>query len=399
MWIDRGTEEVHSHSALSHVLNLFRRTATMSSSEEHGLGPDEQWSFVSLDATDVTIESSILKDMASVSCLGARSQADIPDSISDADVVALWHSVDMDAPLLARLTRCRCIIRMGVGYDNVDVAEAARLGIPVCNVPNYGTEEVADSALSHVLNLFRRTATLAARVAAGEGAAMKGPDAIAAAAGPHCRRIRGRTLGIVGCGRIGSAVAIRAKVFGLRVIVHDPWLRDGTEKALGVERAETLDELLAASDCVTLHCDANVTSRGLINAAALAVMPRGSFLVNTARGEIVDEAALADALRSGHLAGAALDVHCVEPFIVSSTSTASDSTAALSSPLAASDVPNLLCTPHSAWYSVESRAEMCALGAANARRVMTGQPVRCCVNADALPDSPRCAVQSARPQH
>lgn len=157
--------------------------------------------FVSLDAVDVTVESQILGEFATVTCLGAKKQSDIPDSIADADVVALWHSVDMDAALLAKLRKCKMIVRMGVGYDNVDTAEAARLGIPVCNVPNYGTEEVADSALSHILNLFRRTATLAMRIAAGEGAEMKGPGAIAKAAGPSCRRIRGRTLGLVGCGR------------------------------------------------------------------------------------------------------------------------------------------------------------------------------------------------------
>ena len=343
--------------------------------------------FVSLDAIDVTVETRILGEFATVTCLGAKKQSDIPDSIADADVVALWHSVDMDAALLAKLTSCKMIVRMGVGYDNVDTAEAARLGIPVCNVPNYGTEEVADSALSHILNLFRRTATLAMRVAAGEGAAMKGPGAIAKAAGPSCRRVRGRTLGLVGCGRIGSAVALRAKVFGMRVLAFDPWMRDGAEKALGIERADTLDALLRASDCVSIHCDANETSRGMINAEALAAMPAGAFFVNTARGEIVDEAALAAALKSGHLAGAALDVHCVEPFVVG---------ASPSSPLGAADVPNLLCTPHNAWYSVESREEMCTLGAANALRCLKGEPVRCCVNAQRL-EAPRCAVLSARP--
>lgn len=125
----------------------------------------------------------------------------------------------------------------------------------------------------------------------------------------------------------------------------------------------------------------------MINAKALAAMPAGAFFVNTARGEIVDEAALAAALKSGHLAGAALDVHCVEPFIVG---------ASPSSPLGAADVPNLLCTPHNAWYSVESREEMCMLGATNALRCLRGEPVRCCVNAKRL-EAPRCAVLSERP--
>ena len=247
---------------------------------------------VILDATDATVEQRALGDTAEVVAAGARDAAcrDVSDQmLGSADVLGLWHTVRLDGALLARARRCRLVVRFGVGFDNVDARAAGALGVPVVNVPNYGTEEVADAALSHVLNCYRGTAALAARDA------VRGPDAIAAAAAAAvgaggARRVRGEVLGLVGLGRIGTAVALRAAPFGFRVAFFDPYVADGAEKALGVERVDTLHDLLARADCVSLHCPA-AGNEHLLDAAALAALRPHAFVVNTARGELIDERA------------------------------------------------------------------------------------------------------------
>ena len=271
----------------------------------------------------------------------------------------------------------------------MDIAAAGALGIPVANIPDYGTEEVADSALALILGLFRGTLAGVERTARGEE--IRGADAIATAV-PYIRRVRGAVLGLVGLGRIGSAVALRAKACGFDVRFFDPHVADGYDKALGITREATLESLLRASACVSLHCNpvaagaepvaSRAAPRGYIDAARLAMMPRGAFLVNTARGELIDETALADALRSGHLAAAALDVHCAEPYARGRDG---------SGPLGAHDLPNLYCTPHLAWYSPESRREMRRKGAEAARGVLSGARLRNVVNAAYLDEAAMAA--------
>jgi lactate dehydrogenase-like 2-hydroxyacid dehydrogenase len=151
--------------------------------------------YVCLDAHDDAIENEVLSEVARVKMLGAKSASELSDSdLSEASVVAVWHTIWIDQPLLARLPRCVAIVRMGVGYDNVDIAAAGRLGISVCNIPDYGTEEVADSAIALTLGLFR--GALAGTRLLHEYAEVRGADAIAAAV-PYVRRVRGSVLGLI----------------------------------------------------------------------------------------------------------------------------------------------------------------------------------------------------------
>ena len=251
--------------------------------------------YICLDATEDDIERSVLNGAARVKMLGARSASELSDDVlEEASVCAVWHTIHVDETLLRRLKRCRAIIRMGVGYDNVDISAAGRLGIRVCNIPDYGTEEVADSAICLTLGLFRG-ALAGARLLNEPGVTVRGADAIAAAV-PYVKRVRDSVLGLVGLGRIGTAVARRATACGFTVIFFDPYVPDGADKAIGIRRAESLEALLAESDCISLHCNcasADVTGRAAaramparsINAAAFACMRPGCFLVNTARGE------------------------------------------------------------------------------------------------------------------
>ena len=236
----------------------------------------------------------------------------------------------------------------------------------VCNVPDYGTEEVADHAIMLLLAVARRLRMCDEAIRAGRW------DWRTAIPSP---RLRGKTLGLVGCGRIGAATALRAKALGLDVLFFDPLLPPGADKALGLRRADTLQDLLRVSHFVSLHCYLDPTTRHLIDAEALAAMPAGSILVNTARGPVVDQDALVAALDSGHLHGAGLDVFEREPL---------DNDRLRSH-------PNVVLTPHSAFYSVEGFIELRHKTAVEVRRLLTGVPPRCPVNLPFLA-SPRAVI-------
>ncbi len=312
-------------------------------------------------------ERRVLGGFAEVRALNARSQAELGAQIDDADAIMLYHYLRLDRPQIERLKKCRIIARPGVGYDNIDIVAARERGIPVVNVPDYGTEEVADSALGMALTLARGMHFLNSRLRRGIGAWN-----IEQAAPIH--RLRGRAFGIIGCGRIGSAAAMRAKSFGFDVVIYDPFIPDGVDKALGVRRVDTLGELLAQSHIVSLHCPMTPKTRSLIGAREIAQMPRGSFLVNTARGGIVDTAAVVEALAGGHLAGAGIDVLEQEP-------PATDSPV-----IRAWRDPNhpahdrLLLNPHTAYYSEEGCDEFRTKAAKEILRALKGEPLRNRVN-------------------
>lgn len=320
-----------------------------------------------LDGRDCSIEMPILKDVATVAFCDAQSTSEIHEKVLNEAVGALmWHTIILTKEDLEKFKALRIIVRIGSGVDNIDVKAAGELGIAVCNVPGYGVEEVADTTLCLILNLYRRTYWLANMVR--EGKKFTGPEQVRDAA-QGCARIRGDTLGIVGLGRIGSAVALRAKAFGFNVSFYDPYLPDGIEKSLGLTRVYTLQELLFHSDCVSLHCTLNEHNHHLINEYTIKQMRPGAFLVNTARGGLVDDEALAQALKQGRIRAAALDVHENEPYNVFQG--------------ALKDAPNLLCTPHAAFYSEAATTELREMAASEIRRAIVGtipDALRNCVN-------------------
>ncbi|XP_016140985.1 uncharacterized protein [Sinocyclocheilus grahami] len=320
-----------------------------------------------LDGRDCTVEMPILKDLATVAFCDAQSTQEIHEKVLNEAIGALmYHSITLTREDLEKFKALRIIIRIGSGYDNIDIKAAGELGIAVCNIPSAAVEETADSTLCHVLNLYRRNTWL--YQALREGTRVQSVEQIREVAS-GAARIRGETLGLIGFGRSGQAVAIRAKVFGFNVIFYDPYLQDGLERSLGVQRVYTLQDLLYQSDCVSLHCNLNEHNHHLINDFTIKQMRQGAFLVNTARGGLVDEKALAQALREGRIRGAALDVHETEPFSFAQ------------GPL--KDAPNLICTPHTAWYSEQASLEMREAAATEIRRAITGRipdSLRNCVN-------------------
>ncbi len=298
---------------------------------------------------EATIEAPILNAIAEVVLAQATDEASLLPYLADADALLLFHDIaSIGEATFAAAPRCKCIVRAGVGYNNVDLASASRHGVLVCNVPDYGTEEVADHTIMFLLALVRRLIPCHSAIRGGD---WHYETAVGAP------RLRGKTLGLIGCGRIGTATALRAKAFGLDVLFYDPLVKQGHDKALGIRRAETLDELLTQSHIVSLHCYLNETTHHLINAETLGKMRPGAILINTARGPVIDQAALVEALDSGQISAAALDVVEREPL--------DDDRLRFH--------PAVLFTPHSAFYSVEGFVELRTKAASEIRRVLLGQ--------------------------
>jgi phosphoglycerate dehydrogenase-like enzyme len=220
-------------------------------------------------------ETAVLEDVADLKLLQTSDEGDVAEHGTGADVLLVFHTIKLTERSIARLGRCRGIVRCGVGYDNVDLHAAGQRGIVVCNVPDYGAEEVADHALMLLLAVARRL--LAADRALRSGVW----DTTVVFGAP---RLRGRTLGLVGCGRIGTALALRAKALGMRVVAYDPYKPDGIEKALGIERCHRLDELLPRAEFLSLHCPLTRETRHMVNDRTLALLPPGAYVINTARG-------------------------------------------------------------------------------------------------------------------
>lgn len=324
-------------------------------------------------AMDVEIEKAVLGPEFEVDLVATRNPRDVPDSVwHAADAVLCWL-MPIDAATIAKLRRCRILVRYGVGYDVFDIAAAGRAGIPACNVPDYGTGEVADHALAMMLALRRGLPSFAELLAADPVAGWRW------SAGPLMKRIATDRLGIVGFGRIGQAVAARAQGFGMTVSWHDPYV--ASPDSLPGRRMHTLEAMLAESDIVSLHCPLTEETHGLIDAARLERLKPGAILVNTARGAVCDLQAVHDALRAGRLGGAAIDVFPEEPPDPDSPLVAAYR---LQPSWAAG---RLVLSPHAAFYSPQSWREMREKAATTARDFLTKGWLRNCVNRAFLPDA------------
>jgi D-3-phosphoglycerate dehydrogenase / 2-oxoglutarate reductase len=275
------------------------------------------------------------------------SADDILAVARDADAILVTYA-KLPADLLRQLKRCKAIGRFGLGVDNIDLPAAKALGIAVNYVPDYCLREVSDHAMALLLALARKVVLADRLVQSGR---WEVPPLV------PLRRLEGQTLGLLGFGNIPRALAPKAKAFGLKVLTHDPYVAADFLTAAGVENVG-FDDLLARSDFLSVHAPLSPATRGLMNAAAFAKMKTGAFLINTARGPLVDEAALVAALDSGRLGGAALDVVTTEPL-------------AKDSPLLGRT--NVILTPHTAFYSAEALEELQTKCASDVARVLHGE--------------------------
>jgi len=293
-------------------------------------------------------EEEVLREVdASVVIFSSSSAEEARAAFAAADAI-LVNLFPMTADIIEGLQKCRVISRYGVGYDNVDVETATRKGIWVARVPDYCFEDVADHALALLLSCVRKIPYKDRMVREGRWNLHKDQP---------CYRMEGRTLGILGYGNSGRC--FHRKVFGFgfaRVLVCDPNVRASVIRAAGAVPAP-LSTLLEEADYITLHIPLNPETRHLIGARELARMKRGTILVNTSRGPVLDERALAESLRDGHLAGAGLDVFEEEPLPRGSLLRTLD---------------NVIFTDHAGWYSEESVVELKTKAAQNVAAVLAG---------------------------
>ena len=267
--------------------------------------------------------------------------------------VVLTNKTRLSARTLAGLPRLQLICVLATGFNVVDLEASARLGIPVVNVPEYGSDSVAQHAIALLLELTNRVAFYDAAVKRGEWSDSADFTLVREPLSELC----GKSLGIVGLGRIGGRVARIAHALGMEILAHNPRHRVAPE-GIAVEWL-ALDELFGRADVVSLHCPLTASNEGLVNRARLERMPKHALLVNTSRGALIDEPQLAEALNNGVIAGAALDVSAREPI-------ASDN------PLL--NAKNCVITPHIAWATLAARRRLMATSAENIAAFLAGTP-------------------------
>jgi D-3-phosphoglycerate dehydrogenase / 2-oxoglutarate reductase len=275
------------------------------------------------------------------------AEVDLLRLAPQADAI-LTNWAQVPASVIAAASRLQIISRYGIGVDNIDVAEATKRGVIVTNVPTYCLEEVTEHALALLLALARKVCYWNNYVHANEWEITPGKPIF---------RVSGKTLGIVGLGKIGQTLVPKARALGLHVLAYDPFVPAERVAALGCDKAE-LDDLLRRSDFVSIHAPLMDSTRGLLNRERLRLMKPGAYLINVARGAIVDLLALAEALRGHWIAGAGIDVFDPERLPAGH-------------PLLSA--PNLVATPHVAFYSEESLADLQVQAAENVAAVLSGK--------------------------
>ena len=323
-------------------------------------------------SSDLSVETEVTgADVVYINPCKTRFEDVDPSAWRSCDAVIV-RRVQIDANVIEKMERARIVVRMGVGFDVVDLETCGAAGIAVCNVPDYGTTEVADSAIAMMLAFARGTAACDAALRADLKGSWTHLNNVTA------RRLRGATFGVIGLGRIGTAAALRAQAFGMRVAFYDPYLPNGAELSFGFTRARTLQELLTQADVVAIHAPLTKETRGMINAAAVATMKPGAYVINTARGPICDTAALLDGLKSGKLSAVGLDVLPKEP-------------ASLDDPLVAAWHRNepwicgrVLLNAHTGFYSPDALADMRRKSVETAYRYLREGRLENCVNAEYL---------------
>lgn len=312
------------------------------------------WDYPSLDLEQTVMDRADL-ELVPVQC---KTEDDVIAACQEADGL-LNQYAPMSRRVLSSLPKLKVLTRYGVGLDRVDVAAATELGIAVCNVPDYGIEEVSDHAIALLMGLARGTHRLDRAIRAGVwDFALVRP----------VYRMRGKVLGVIGYGRIGQATARKAAGLGLEVIAFDSRMNQPGFDMTGA-RSVGLEELFSDSDYVSIHAPHTPETNRMINADTLALMKPSAILVNTSRGGLVDTAALESALRNGVIAGAGLDVLETEPIQANHGLLA---------------LENCVITPHAAWYSEDAFVELKTKCAEETASVLRGWQPRYCLNPEVL---------------
>lgn len=330
--------------------------------------------FAILDSfTDNTIEKDVCKGNEFI-CYEARAEEDLPDDIEELDGCMVWHYINITEKTLNRLKKCKVIVRIGVGYDSVDIKAAGKRGIAVCNVPDYGTNDVADHAMALLLACCR-SINLYDKALHKDVLSNWNPEI-----GREINRLTDANIGIVGMGRIGHAVSLRAKSFGMNVLFYDPYIPDGYDKSYHIKRVETLEELFENSHYISIHAPLTDETKGMINGRLFDRVANPIVLINTARGGIVELEDVYDAMKCGKICKFAADVLQTEP--------PSAEYKIIKAILNEEDISDrVILTPHAAFYAQQSQIEMREKAAMILRDMAKGLKLRNCVNKEYIVNS------------
>ncbi len=304
---------------------------------------------------------AVLEGLATISVSSVGERNDWYAEASTADAIIVEGATFVTGEVMDRIgSRLRVIARPGIGVDRIDLVEATRRGIMVVNAPDGPTESTAEHAIALLLNLCKQVMVNDRVLRSGK------PFPPLREVTPGFE-VAGAVLGLVGLGRIGRRVAVIAHVLGMKVLALDPFVVPEQASTLGVELIPSLAELLPRAQIISLHCPSTPETYHLMNTGTLNLMPKGSYLINVARGALIDETALLAALRSGHLAGAALDVFDPEPPVTNH-------------PLFT--LPNTICTPHIASYTTASARRMQVMACEQIASALRGERPSNLVNAE-----------------
>lgn len=309
-----------------------------------------------LDHKDVREETEVFKEAGiEFEWLHCKTQDEVIEKCAGAEVF-LNQYVRMDEKIFKAIPTLKCVVRYGVGYDNIAIEDATKYGVLACNIPDYGTHEVADQALALMMALVRKITLANTLIRRGTWDYQKQIPV---------KRLSESTVGVCGVGRIGSEFARRAAALGCKVIAYDVEYKKPGRVFPDFVEFVSFDELLTRSDILSIHCLLNQSTYHMFGKRELALMKPSSYIINVSRGGIIDEGALLDALNEKRIAGAGIDVVEKEPL-------------SPDNPLLAHD--NFLITPHAAWYSEESAAELKRKCAQEAVLFLSGQKPRYPIN-------------------
>ena len=320
-------------------------------------------------SVEAKIEQEVVGTDVEIILYQAEKEKELPDNINKLDAVMVWHHIQVSKSIIDRLINCKFIIRIGTGYDSVDYKYAGEKGIPVLNVPDYGTEDVAEHAWALLVSLNRSIPLYQ------EMLLNNIQKNWVAAIGGYIPRLSGKMMGIVGMGRIGTAMAMRAKSFGMDVIFYDPYVQDGYDKSIQCKRIERLEELFRKSDFVSLHTLLTNETEGMINDDVLMHCKENLMLINTSRGKVVKNISVYNALKTGRLRAFGADVLEKEP-----PDEVNDKLIKAYVNQEKFIQNRMLLTPHAAFYAEESRVEMRYKAAEAVKRMIDGLPLKNCVN-------------------
>jgi|TARA_R110002020_G_scaffold173286_1_gene364095 phosphoglycerate dehydrogenase-like enzyme len=306
------------------------------------------------------VEKEVLGKSTNVKYFLCNNDSDWKGNLLEADVILLWHNTHMSSTVINKLQDCKAIIRNGTGYDTVDWLAAASRDIPVCNVPDYGTEEVADHSIALSLALCRQIIPID-KECKKLGWEIPNKEKI--------RRLSCMNFGVVGLGRIGTSVALKAKALGFKTWFYDPYLSNGVNKSLNINREKDFTEFLKSMDIISVNCPLTEETRYMFTSKEFKLMKNTSFIVNTARGPIIKKIDLFKALKGNKLAGAALDVIEDEPLRTKEEA----------------ETPNLIATCHSGFFSQEASYEMRHSAATIAKAAIQNKELENCINEKCLP--------------